>query len=113
MNASPRFPDFDALVRLHQQDPRAFEDTRRAMLRSVVDDAPEEHRAALEELLERIEAARDEAESPEDAAQGAFRMMCESVDRLREAWDSARYATAELQAAIVIEQARAKGIMRH
>lgn len=113
MNASSRFPDFDTLVRLHQQDPRAFDDARRALLRSAVEDAPPQHRATLEELLERIEALHDQAETPEEAAQGAFRMMCESVDRLREAWDCARYATAELQAAIVIEQARAKGIMRH
>ncbi len=106
MGASPRSPDFDALVRLHQNDPEAFEAMRREILRAAVADAPNEHRPALEHLLERIESLRADAASPEEAARTAFSMMCNSVDRLQEAWDDARTATAGLQAAILIEQAR-------
>lgn len=113
MNASQRLPDFDALVRLHCHDPHGFENMRRTMLRSAVDEAPAQHRAALEQLLVRIEEARADAATPQEAAQGAFRMMCESVDRLHGAWNRARHATAELQAALVIERARAKGLIRH
>lgn len=106
MAATHRSPDFDALVRLHRSDPEAFEETRRAMLREAVEAAPSEHRPALEQLLVRIEAVRADAESPVHAACDAFQMMCESVERLHGAWDGARYAAADLQAAILIEQAR-------
>jgi len=109
MDAIRSSPDFDALVRLHRHDPHAFEEMRRTMLRAAVDAAPPEHRPALEQLLARIESARADAASPADAAHDAFQMMCESVERLHDAWDSARHAAAELQAAYLIEQAR----MRH
>lgn len=106
MGASLRFPDFDALVELHRHDPQSFEDVRRSMLRAAVDEAPAEHQAALEQLLVRIEASRAAAATPEEAAEDAFRMMCDSVDNLRGAWESAREAAAEWQTALLIERAR-------
>jgi len=106
MGAHPRHTDFDALVALHRHDPQSFDAYRRAMLRAAVEEAPAEHRAALERLLEQIEARRCAAASPQEAAEDAFRMMCESVDRLRDAWEDVRHAAVELQTAIVIERAR-------
>jgi hypothetical protein len=100
--------DFDALVALHQRDPGAFEDLRRQLLREAVDCAPPEHRPALEQLLCRIEAARDAANSPLEAAIAASRMMHGAVGELRNAWEQARCAIAELQSALIIEGLRTR-----
>jgi hypothetical protein len=106
MGASLYFPDFDALVALHRIDPVSFEDVRRSILRAAVDEAPVAHRPALEQLLQRIERARAEAPSPVEAAEGAFRMMCASADRLCDAWEDVRFAVAEWQTAVVIDRVR-------
>lgn len=108
MGASLRFPDFDALVELHRHDPQSFEEVRRAMLRAAVDEAPDEHKPALEQLLVRIENMRAQAATPGEAVQDAFRMMCDSVDRLRDAWDLARHAAAEWQTTLLIEKVKGK-----
>jgi hypothetical protein len=108
MGAGLRFPDFDALVELHRHDPQSFEEMRRSMLRAAVDEAPVAHRAALEQLLVRIETARAAAATPDQAAQAAFRMMCDSVDDLRCVWERARVLAAEWQTALLIERARGR-----
>lgn len=108
MGDSLRFPDFDAMVELHRQDPHSFEKMRRAILRAAVDEAPPAHRPALEQLLQRIERVRAQAATPQQAAQDAFRMMCDSVDHLRDAWEVARHAAAEWQTALLIEKVRGK-----
>lgn len=101
-------PDFDVLVALHQHDPDALEDFRRHALREAVDYAPLEHRASLEQLLKQIEAARETATSPMEAAALAFRMMQDSVARLHGGWEQARDAVAGLQASLIIERLRSK-----
>jgi len=106
-------PDFDVLVALHQHDPDALEDFRRHALREAVDFAPLEHRASLEQLLEKIELARKSAASPMEAAAIAFRMMQESVNRLHGGWEEARGAVAGLQASLIIERLRGKNTLGH
>lgn len=108
MGASMRCPDFDALVALHQHDPQSFEEVRRSILRAAVDSAPAEHRPTLEQLLVRIEHSRVEADTPMEAAQDAFRMMCDSVDELRDAWQQAQYAVAGWQTAVLLEKVRSQ-----
>jgi len=110
MGSSLRFPDFDSLVDLHRHDPQAFEEVRRSMLRAAVEEAPAQHRPALEQLLERIESSRAEAATPLDAAEQAFRMMCSSMDELHDAWQRARETAAEWQAALLIERARSRSV---
>lgn len=99
-------PDFDVLVALHRHDPEALEAFRRHMLREAVDYAPLQHRHSLEQLLTHIEAARDAASSPMEAAVTAFRLMQESVARLQGSWEQALHAVAGLQAALIIERLR-------
>jgi hypothetical protein len=105
-------PDFDVLVALHRNDPDALEDFRRHMLREAVDYAPLEHRAALEQLIAQMEAARETASDPMEATLIAFRMMQESVTRLHSGWQQAMDAAAALQAKMLIEQARASATNR-
>jgi hypothetical protein len=90
-------PEFDVLVRLHEQDPEAFERYRRKMLRQAVDTAPARHRAALEELLEVIEIRRARAGSPIEAAATAFQMMRQSVSQLQDAWRIGLKAASQAQ----------------
>ncbi len=103
---SVNLPDFEVLVALHRQDPEALEAFRRHVLREAVDDAPLAHRPALEQLLLHIETVRNTASTPIEAASTAFNMMQESVMRLHDGWEQARYAMAELQAALLIERMR-------
>lgn len=101
-----RLPDFDMLAALHRQDPAALDIFRKQLLRDAVDAAPAAHRPSLEQLLVRIEEARSSASTPVEAAASAFRMMCESVERLHEGWEQALQSLAELQAAVLIERLR-------
>lgn len=101
-----RLPDFDVLAALHRQDPEALEIFRKHVLREAVDSAPPAHRPSLEDLLSRIESARDAADTPLEAATVAFRMMCESVERLQHGWEQALDSVADLQAAVIIERLR-------
>ena len=68
MGTDTKLPDFDTLSRLYQEDPGAFESFRRQLLRQAVDEEPRRHRLALEELLLCIEANRQRAASPAEAA---------------------------------------------
>lgn len=99
-------PDFDELMAFYQRDPQGFEEFRRQALRAAVDRAPLAHRPALDGLLDRIELARQSAESPLEAAIIASRMMRESAEQLLDAWDDVQEEIAGLQAAAVIERAR-------
>lgn len=99
-------PDFDVLLSIHKQDPEAFEHFRRHLLREAVNAAPPAHRQTLEELLVRIETARDAAKTPMDAAVSAFRMMSDSMERLQEGWNQAMCAAAGMQAQLLIERMR-------
>lgn len=104
-------PDFEVLVALYRHDPDALEDFRRHTLRKAVDYAPLEHRASLEKLLDQIDASRETATSPEDAALIAFGMMQESAVRLQDGWEQARDAVAGLQTAIIIERVRNTSVL--
>ncbi|HZW13782.1 MAG TPA: DUF3135 domain-containing protein [Noviherbaspirillum sp.] len=103
-----RLPDFDVLAALHRQDPEALEIFRRHVLREAVDAAPPVHRPSLEQLLVQIESARDAAQTPMEAATVAFRMMCDSVERLQHGWEQALDSVADLQATLIIERLRAR-----
>jgi hypothetical protein len=100
-------PDFDLLVSIHRQDPEAFEHFRRHLLREAVAAAPEIYRHSLEQLLVRIEAVRESACDPTDAALAAFRMMRDSVESLQQNWEQVRYAAADMQARMLIDRLRA------
>lgn len=101
-----QLPDFDTLVAMYQHDPEAYETYRRRVLREAVDSAPRQHRSDLEQLLVRIEQARGDASTPEEAAQVAFEMMNESVRRLNRSWKRAHYAVAGVQAELALLKAR-------
>jgi hypothetical protein len=106
MSMAIRLPDFNAMVALHQQDPEAFEEFRRHLLRQAIDEAPLAHRARLERLIERIEAVHAAAPTPMEAAVAASRLMQESMAELLSAWGQARYAVAGLQATLVLQRYR-------
>jgi hypothetical protein len=107
MNTDAKLPDFDTLSRLYRDDPAAFETFRRHILRQAVDEAPRQHRPALEELLLCIEANRQRAATPADAALGAFQMMRQSVSQLGAAWQLGLQSLAQLQADTLMQKLRA------
>jgi hypothetical protein len=99
-------PDFDTLRRLHVDDPEGFEQFRKQILREAVESAPSAYRPALESLLSDIDAARQAAATPMEAAHIAFRMMQSSVERLAQGWVQAQATVAGWQAAVTIERVR-------
>jgi len=106
MNTDVKLLDFDTLSRLYKEDPAAFEAFRRHLLRQAVDEAPRRHRPALEELLLCIEANRQRAATPADAALGAFQMMRQSVSQLNAAWQLGLQGIAQLQTEALIRNLR-------
>ena len=107
MNTDVKLPDFDTLSRLFREDPAAFESFRRHLLQQAVDEAPRRHRPALEELLLCIEANRQRAATPADAAVGAFQMMRQSVSQLNAAWQLGLQSLAQLQSDALLKKLRA------
>ena len=108
MSIDAKLPDFDTLTRLYQEDPAAFESFRRHLLRQAVDEAPRRHRPALEELLLCIEANRQRAVTPFDAALGAFQMMRHSVTQLNAAWQLGLQSMAQLQSEALMQKLRSR-----
>ena len=106
MTTDAKLPDFDTLSRLYKEDPVAFESFRRHLLRQAVDEAPRRHRPALEELLICMEANRQRAATPADAALGAFQMMRQSVSQLNAAWQLGLKSIAQLQADALMTKLR-------
>lgn len=106
MGTEDQLPDFDTLAAMYRHDPEGYEHYRRRILRQAVDSAPSVHREDLEQLLVRIEQARNEATSPEEAARIAFDMMNDSVRRLNRTWKRAHYAIAGVQAELALLKAR-------
>ena len=106
MSIDAKLPDFDTLSRLYKEDPAAFDAFRRHLLRQAVDEAPRRHRPALEELLLCIEANRQRAATPADAALGAFQMMRHSVIQLNAAWQLGLQSMAQLQSEVLMQKLR-------
>lgn len=106
MSLGIRLPDFDVLMELYKEDPEAFEEFRKHLLKEAVGSAPKEQRPALELLLEKIEAAREAASSPIEAMLVAFRMMQESLAQLKTGLEKAHFALAELQTSLILERLR-------
>lgn len=106
MTLATQLPEFDTLVALYESDPNAYEALRANLLRSCIDHAPEIHRAALEELLTRINIVRAEADTPLEAAINASRMMVDSCLRLRTAMGELAGASAALQTAVLLDKFR-------
>jgi len=97
MGMNAKLPDFDTLSRLYREDPAAFEAFRHHLLRQAVADAPQRHQPALEDLLLSIEASRQKAATPAEAALNAFQMMRHSVAQLNAAWQQGLQSVAQLQ----------------
>lgn len=106
MTFATKLPRFDVLVALHEKDPDAYEVLRHHLLRSCVDNAPQIHRAALEDLLDRINIVREEAGSPLEAAISASRMMVDSCLKLRGAMVELANANAALQTVVLLDKFR-------
>lgn len=92
-----KLPDFDTLCQLYRENPEGFESLRRHLLRQAVDEAPPRHRPALEELLLCMDASRQRASTPAEAALDAFQMMRQSVSQLNAAWQHGLQGVAQLQ----------------
>lgn len=106
MDSIVRTPDFDLLVSLHEEDPEAFESFRRRLLQEAIASAPPAHQACLQQLLPRMEAARNAASTPVAAMLAAFGLMQDSVRELRTGWEHAHEEIAGLQAALIIAAVR-------
>ncbi len=101
-----RFPDFDTLVALHQDDAQAFEAFRRHLLNDAVDCAPPSRRPALRQLVRRMDMASSSAATPLEASAIAFEMMRQSLHELQSAWQQAQHACAALQTGLLLEKIR-------
>jgi hypothetical protein len=106
MNMHSKLPDFDTLSQLYREDPAAFEAFRSYMLRQAVNEAAQRHRPALEELLLCIEAKRQGAATPAEAAQEAFQMMRQSLSQLNTAWKLGLQSMAKLQSDALMQKLR-------
>jgi hypothetical protein len=106
MKTDAKLPDFDTLSRLYREDPEAFECFRRHLLQQAVEEAPQRHRPALEELLICLEVNRQRAATPADAALGAFQLMRQSVTQLNAAWQLGMKGIAQLQADVLLAKMR-------
>lgn len=106
MKIDAKLPDFDTLSRLYREDPEAFESFRRHLLQQAVEEAPQRHRPSLEELLICLEANRQRAATPADAALGAFQLMRHSVSQLNAAWQQGLKGIAQLQADTLMAKMR-------
>ncbi|MBC7413598.1 MAG: DUF3135 domain-containing protein [Herminiimonas sp.] len=102
----PQLPEFDILVALSKTDPKGYEEVRRQLLRSCIDDAPEAHRPALERLYERIELVHSAARTPMEAVTGASRLMLESCAELREAMNLLVETAVGLQTTVLLRKFR-------
>jgi hypothetical protein len=106
MSMHSKLPDFDALSQLYREDPAAFEAFRCYVLRRAVNEAPQRHRPALEELLLCIEAKRQGTSTPVEAAQEAFQMMRQSLSQLNTAWQLGLQSIAKLQSDALMQKLR-------
>lgn len=106
MRTNVQLPKFDTLVALYKKDPAAFNEFRKKFLDDEVSAAPPEKQAALRRTICRIELAREQAETPLEAAISAYAMMCESTIRLRAEINNLRYITSGIQASMIIENVR-------
>lgn len=106
MDSNARFPDFDMLMALYQDDPEAFEAFRSHLLHDAVHAAPPGQRPALELLVGRLDAARMNAGTPIEAAMAAFRMMQESVAQLHVIWSQTRRVVVGMETALLMTRMR-------
>ena len=106
MSPIKKLPTFDMLVALHKQNPDAYEEFRRDLLRSCIDEAPESHQPGLELLYQRIETVRATARAPLEAAASASRLMIDSCLTLRQALGDLVDATAAMQTVLILEKFR-------
>ena len=83
MDTSLVLPDFDALVALNQKDPVAYAIFRRNFLQECVGEAPDQYQPMLDDLVWRMDAVRQAASSPHEAAAAAMSMMMDSVGQMR------------------------------
>jgi len=103
-----KLPDFDTLSRLYKEDPAAFEALRLYWLRRAIDTASPRQRPALEELLLCIEANRQRAATPIEAAQVAFHMMQQSLSQLNSAWKLDLQNVARQQSDALMQRLRVR-----
>jgi hypothetical protein len=106
MSYDGKLPAFDVLVAFHQRDPLGYEQFRLEMLGHAVKSAAPEFRPALSRTLHAIEVARKAAKTPLEAASCAFTLMCKSLNELKGAMHELHFASAELQAIVIIEDLR-------
>lgn len=104
MNDNQSLPPFDELLRMHQEDPAALEQLRQRLLLQAIDAAPSEQRAALQELVGKMNDVRAAATSDWEAASAAFRMMQQSVRNLGDALHEARHRVADLQTTLLLKR---------
>lgn len=97
-------PSFDRLAALHRTDPSAFERLRARLLDQAVRDAPQRHRECLTALVHQLNEARVSAPDEQAAAETAFRLMQQSVARLKDVVEHAREEVAGLQATVLLKQ---------
>ena len=110
MSNSLELPAFDVLVAFHKRDPVGYEKFRVKTLNAAVAAVPYTRRAALDRTLRVIEATRQAAGSPWECAVAAQVLMWQSVKELVDALYQFQHASAEIQAALVIQQARSSSV---
>src|ERR1700693_1968397 len=97
MSLSAQLPDFDTMMALYERYPAEFEAYRRQLLLDCVSEAPTEFRPQLMHTLFLIEQGRENANSPLESAEVAFKLMAKSSDQLQSALSQLRHETSTLE----------------
>ncbi len=79
MNTLRELPDYERLRALAEQDPQAFEQKRREIIDSALEQVPEHRRRRMRCLQWRIDQERHRCKTPLAACISLSRMMWDSV----------------------------------
>lgn len=104
MQPHPRLPDFDTLMKLSRQDPNAYETFRTQLLADAIADCPPRHQKSMQQVLMRIEMARQAASTPLEALVFATRLMGESMNELNSALHQLQDELANLHGLLVLDR---------
>lgn len=106
MDTSLVLPDFDTLVALNQKDPVAYAIFRSNLLQECVSEAPDQYQPMLDDLVWRMDAVRQAASSPHEAAAAAMSMMMDSVGQTRVQLLALQNANAKWSTQVLIANLR-------
>ena len=87
---SKDLPEFEVLVKMAKEDPEGLEALRLKLVKSLIDEAPEDQQRRLKGLQFKIDMEREKAKNPMAACVKISQMMHDSFTVLRDALKDAQ-----------------------